>query len=206
MCATVTGTGRPPGIYLDARAPNTTNPFNGQPTAISIQVFGTASSYVSRNSPSYTSLDEMRCNGEFVRNNPWTGWYYLPCANQVSKVSGGFDAAYQSLLPAYNCTTAMSFSFQTSLNEVLNYGWSAQGFGTIGRDPFDWYGGFEVIQQQVAEPNYINVRKIQSTRESDPEKIPSQPAGCAVMASSNMPKLGVPVSDIIKITRISVRL
>lgn len=197
MCSIVSGTAQPPGIYLTAYMPDTAPAINGQQPAVVFNVQGTASSYVSRGAASFTELADMTCR-EFVRDQPWRGSYYVPCTAPVSRVGGGFDATQQTIASALpGLEQAMFFSFSLGTNEGLSYGWSGSGFGEFGKDPFDWYGGFEVVRDQIFPPDWINVHKLQSTYAADPQKAPDL---------GGAPGLAVPVAQIVTVKRISVRL
>jgi hypothetical protein len=67
----------------------------------------------------------------------------------------------------------MMISFSVLGQYATQFGWTGQGFGTLGIDPFDWYGGLETVLQQVNPPPYINVEKVSSTRAADPAKLPT---------------------------------
>ena len=87
----------------------------------------------------------------------------------------------------------MMIRFNVLGSYATQFDWVAVGFGTLGRDRFDWYGGLETVMQQVNPPPYINVEKVSSTRAADPAKLPAA-------------SYGFPLTELVKLKRVRVIL
>jgi len=171
-----TGVLRPPGLHAFLWFPPTGYLIASMNTIFELWPSGSSMSYVSVGSQSFTALDDMECQYpaslraySFATGLPS---HVVECTRPVERVSSGWIAREGDVV---KLTTSphMLINFSALVNNGQMFGWRAVGGGTLGRDPFDWYGGLETVRQQVNEPPYINVEKISSTRAADPDKLPS---------------------------------
>jgi hypothetical protein len=163
---------RPPGLHAFLWFPPIGD--SGANTIFELWPSGSSTSYVAVGSQSFTALADMTCQPGvrsvyFSTGNPS---HVLACTQPVEKVSPGW-VANEDHIVARPQSVHMNIGFNVIGSYATQFGWVAQGFGTLGRDPFDWYGGLETVRQQVNQPPYINVEKVSSTRAADPAKLPT---------------------------------